>query len=199
MVDSETTDYPESYYAILDAAVEEFAAQGYAGVRMEHVARRAGFNKSLVYRFFKNRESLFQAALRRKFTQREELLAALPTQFGELLAWWSEKTRNDPLFMRMILREAIEDTGAEPVASEERTDYYQKQVDMLKVYQKNGQLPAALDSQYLFLALLSITVLPTALPQVCRLVTGLDSESVEFTQQWKQFLGGLSEHLADGD
>lgn len=73
MVESETTEYPESYYAILGAEVEEFAAQGYAGVRMEHVARRAGFNKSLVYRFFKNRESLFQAALRRKFTKREKL------------------------------------------------------------------------------------------------------------------------------
>lgn len=199
MVESELTEYPESYYAILDAAVEEFAAQGYAGVRMEHVARRAGFNKSLVYRFFKNRESLFQAALKRKFTQREELLAALPKQLGELLVWWSEKTRNDPLFMRMILREAIEDTGSEPVASAERSEYYQKQVDMLKVYQANGQLPAALDPQYLFLALLSITVLPTALPQVCRLVTGLESESFAFTQQWNQFMNGFSEHLAGND
>lgn len=46
----------DSRLSILKAAVVEFAQHGISGVRMEHVATRSGFNKALVYRYFKSRE-----------------------------------------------------------------------------------------------------------------------------------------------
>ena len=190
-------EFPESYYAILNASVEEFAEHGYTGVRMEHVAKRAGFNKSLIYRFFKNRESLFQAALNHQFTRREDLLGELPENFGDMLSSWSNKTQSDPVFMRMILREALEDTGDEPVASKARTEYYKKQIALLSEYQKQDKLPSDLKPEFLFIALLSIIVIPTALPQICRLATGSLPDSKDFQTGWHSFLGQFAEHLKD--
>lgn len=189
-------EHPPSYYAILDAAVEEFAANGYAGVRMEHVANRAGFNKSLVYRYFKNREQLFEAALRHQFSRREEGLKSLPSDFGETLYWWHTQNRENPTFLRMILREALEASGDTVVEAEGRRAYYQKQIALLEQYQEQGKLPGELPAPQLFLSLLAITILPTALPQIAELATGQPPESQAFEKQWKSFLHGFSQVLA---
>lgn len=44
---------------ILDAALEEFAARGYAGARMEDIAQRAGVAKGTLYLHFGDKEGLF--------------------------------------------------------------------------------------------------------------------------------------------
>lgn len=49
--------------AILRAALAEFAANGYAGFRMESVAARAGVGRSTVYRHWPNRAALVADAL----------------------------------------------------------------------------------------------------------------------------------------
>ena len=86
MTEKENEDRPDSYFAILEAAVQEFSERGYAGVRMEHVAKRAGFNKSLVYRFFGNKDVLFKQALSSQFKRRNELLSELPAKFEDILS-----------------------------------------------------------------------------------------------------------------
>lgn len=49
---------------ILQAALEEFIAKGYAGTRLEDVAKRAGISKGLVYVYFDTKEELFKAVIR---------------------------------------------------------------------------------------------------------------------------------------
>ncbi len=46
--------------AILDAALDEFAARGFAAARLDDVARRAGVAKGTIYIHFKDKEALFQ-------------------------------------------------------------------------------------------------------------------------------------------
>lgn len=191
--------HPPSYYAILDAAVEEFAVSGYSGVRMEHVAKRAKFNKSLIYRFFKNREQLFEAALRHQFSQREQELHSRPESLAEALQWWHKGNTSKPTFMRMILREALEGSGKTPVEAENRRQYYLKQIESLEEFQSRGELPSELPAPQLFLSLLAITIIPTALPQIAELVTGLPTESDEFEQSWMKFLEGFSTCLGKID
>ncbi len=48
---------------ILDAALSEFAANGLAGARTEHIAVAAGVNKALLYYYFESKEKLYSAAL----------------------------------------------------------------------------------------------------------------------------------------
>jgi TetR/AcrR family transcriptional regulator len=53
----------ESRSAILRAAIREFAQEGIAGARTDAIARAARVNKALLYYYFKDKESLYGAAL----------------------------------------------------------------------------------------------------------------------------------------
>ena len=59
--------------AILDAALEEFAAKGYAGARMEDIARRAGVAKGTLYLHFGDKEGLFNGLTESAFAPMHEL------------------------------------------------------------------------------------------------------------------------------
>ena len=50
--------------AILAAALDEFAAQGFAATRLDDVARRAGVAKGTIYLHFRDKEALFQDLVR---------------------------------------------------------------------------------------------------------------------------------------
>jgi AcrR family transcriptional regulator len=52
--------------AILDAALDEFSAKGFASARLEDVAKRAGIAKGTIYLYFADKESLFQELIRAK-------------------------------------------------------------------------------------------------------------------------------------
>ena len=52
--------------AILDAALDEFSARGFAAARLDDVAKRAGVAKGTIYLHFKDKESLFQELIRSK-------------------------------------------------------------------------------------------------------------------------------------
>ena len=181
--------------AILEAAVEEFIERGFAGVRMEHVAKRAGYNKALVYRWFTDRETLFREALKRRFSQRAGLLDKLPQTLPEIFRWWSQQAASDPNFMRMILREALELREKEPVHAEFRREYYRRQIEILKSFQMKKRIGAEFDPEMLFLALLSVVTLTSVLPQIVQLATGLRPEDKKFQRRWKAFLDTFAAHL----
>lgn len=50
--------------AILAAALDEFAAQGFAAARLDDVAKRAGVAKGTIYLYFADKETLFQELIR---------------------------------------------------------------------------------------------------------------------------------------
>lgn len=47
----------------LDAAIDEFAAHGIAGARVDRIAKAAEANKQLIYAYFGSKDRLFDAAL----------------------------------------------------------------------------------------------------------------------------------------
>lgn len=63
--------------SILNAAINEFAAEGIAGARIARIARTAGVNKALLYYYFQDKQTLYGAALDRVFSG---LKQALETQ-----------------------------------------------------------------------------------------------------------------------
>src|SRR5271167_1520774 len=59
-----TQDPNQRRKAILEAALEEFAARGFAATRLDDVARRAEVAKGTIYLYFRDKESLFQELVR---------------------------------------------------------------------------------------------------------------------------------------
>jgi len=62
--------------AILAAAFEAFAENGYAETRIDDVAARAGISKGLVYVYFKTKEELLKAVIRAVLVPRVDELVA---------------------------------------------------------------------------------------------------------------------------
>src|SRR5438270_12882620 len=68
--------------AILAAALDEFAAQGFAATRLDDVARRAGVAKGTIYLHFRDKEALFQELVRAVLSPLVGRLTALPMAGG---------------------------------------------------------------------------------------------------------------------
>jgi AcrR family transcriptional regulator len=64
--------------AILAAALEEFAARGFAATRLDDVARRARIAKGTIYLYFRDKESLFQELVRTMLSPLVGTIAAAP-------------------------------------------------------------------------------------------------------------------------
>lgn len=54
----------ERRQAIVDAALVEFSANGFAAARLDDIAARAGVAKGTIYLYFKDKEELFQELIR---------------------------------------------------------------------------------------------------------------------------------------
>jgi AcrR family transcriptional regulator len=63
--------------AILAAAALEFAERGFAGARVDRIARRARVNKAMLYYHFKSKQALYRTLLRRLFTLAAARLQAI--------------------------------------------------------------------------------------------------------------------------
>jgi AcrR family transcriptional regulator len=70
----DVTPQAERSLEILDAAVETFAAKGYAQTDVQEIADRVGIGKGTVYRHFGNKEALFLAAVKHA---RDKLICAV--------------------------------------------------------------------------------------------------------------------------
>jgi len=79
--------------AILEAALDEFSARGFAAARLEDVAKRAGVAKGTIYLYFADKEALFQELVR--------------FQIGPVMSAF-ETVLASPLPLKSLIDQAIE-------------------------------------------------------------------------------------------
>ena len=70
--------------AIVEAALEEFIARGFAATRLDDIAKRAGVAKGTIYLHFKDKESMFEELVRIVIVPVVERLTALPPPTGSV-------------------------------------------------------------------------------------------------------------------
>ncbi|WP_243056270.1 TetR family transcriptional regulator [Nocardioides sp. SR21] len=96
---------PDTRAAILAAARELFAAQGYAGTSVRSIAASAGVDAALVHHYFGTKDDLFVAALELPVDPRERLAGVIaegPDGAGErmvrtFLSVWDDPEHQLPL------------------------------------------------------------------------------------------------------
>lgn len=64
--------------AIVEAAMDEFIARGFAATRLDDVAKRAGVAKGTIYLHFKDKESMFEELIRTAIVPLVSRLGAMP-------------------------------------------------------------------------------------------------------------------------
>src|SRR4029079_2735720 len=93
---------------ILEAAVQEFSAKGFAGARVDVIARQARINKRMLYHYFGDKEGLFREVLRRKISERSAWLASAPDEPAEYLPYWFQLACRDRDWIRLLEWEALQ-------------------------------------------------------------------------------------------
>lgn len=178
---------------LLEAAVEEFGAKGFAGARVKQIAERAGLNQQLVSYYFGGKAGLYQALLRRwRETSADLNQPELP--LDEVVVNFLHASRANPAWARLLVWQNLADEGAEH-PDMDNTDLMQWMVADLRHRQAAGELAADLDPAYVALAVFAAGAAPFVLPQVARRVTGLDPASPDFARAYAEQLRRLVRRL----
>jgi TetR/AcrR family transcriptional regulator len=173
---------------ILAAAFQEFAAKGFAGARVDDIARRAAINKRMLYHYFGDKEELFREVLRRKMAERQAWAEATPDEPGESLPFWFDMACQDVEWVRLLEWEALQfvDTGL--IDEAKRRQATARAVGSIRRRQKLGHLSGHFDARQLLLAMVALTWFPLAFPQLTRLITGRSISESRFREGQRQFL-----------
>ncbi|MCV3271245.1 TetR/AcrR family transcriptional regulator [Roseobacter sinensis] len=109
-----TRDPERTRGKILEAALVEFAENGYDGAKVQKIASSAGCNARLIYHYFDNKDRLYMAALQRIYSeiraQEEKLrLEALPPEqaITRLVETTFDFFENNPVFLAITRSENL--------------------------------------------------------------------------------------------
>jgi TetR/AcrR family transcriptional regulator len=173
---------------ILFAALKEFAAKGFAGARVDAIARRANINKRMLYHYFGDKEELFKAVLRRKISERQSWAENLSGEPEESLPFWFEAACKDADWIRLFQWEALQGNWQKVIDEKERTEITARGLQRIKQRQARGQISPDLDPRHVMLTMRSLTMFPVAFPQLTRLITGKSVFDPKFQKERVEFL-----------
>src|SRR6266436_6167117 len=180
---------------ILRSARREFVAKGFAGARVNAIARAASVNKRMLYHYFGDKEALYRAVLREGIATNLDLVAAAPADPDDLLPFLFTRVLQRRDGIRLMQWEALGAGERKPIAEEERRKAWIEGAERLRDAQRAGRLHQDLEAEYLVLALMALTIFPRAFPQVAQMVTGVRPSDPEFQQRQARFLRHLGSHL----
>jgi AcrR family transcriptional regulator len=158
-----------------EAATVEFAARGPDGTTMARIAERAGINKERLYKYFGDKQALFETVL----SDELEKLAATVTltgvgfeDIGEFAGRTFDYHAANPHLARLLLWEGL---AGGPVPDEaNRTAHYQRKVQAVAAAQRDGVLDDDLDPAHLVFLLIALAAWWFSVPQLARMLTGAD-------------------------
>ncbi|HTV43432.1 MAG TPA: TetR family transcriptional regulator [Candidatus Sulfotelmatobacter sp.] len=173
---------------ILGAALKEFAAKGFAGARVDAIARRASINKRMLYHYFGDKEELFKAVLRRKISQRRAWAETLSGDPEETLPFWFEAACRDPEWVRLFQWEALQGNWQKVIDEKDRLEGTARGLERIRQRQERGQISSEFDPRHVMLTMRSLTMFPVAFPQLTRLITGKSIFDPQFQKERAEFL-----------
>lgn len=187
---------------VLEGAMAEFTAKGFAGARIDAVAERAGVNVRSIYQHFESKAALFDAVLGDSVRHRHEhLVEAMSGLFdgsgdpATLFPLFRGVLADNPGWVRLMAwKELSEDLDADVddfFASDDRRRLYRDEIALLDAGHDRGHLPDGLDSDLLVLALTALAAFPWFVRPLTMLLTGQRPESPEFLTRYDAFLHAL--------
>jgi AcrR family transcriptional regulator len=163
---------------ILDAAMAEFGAKGYAGARTAGIAARAGVNQQLISYHFGGKQGLL-AELRRRRQQVEASIVAPDASFDESIAAYLDATLDHPDWARLVVWQALGDCPFVEAADQEQFAAIQRSrmadaVDRIRLRQQAGELTGEVDPEFALLVAYAVIFSPITMPQFVRDIFGAD-------------------------
>ncbi len=179
---------------ILDAALKVFAARGFAGARVDEIARQAATNKRMLYHYYGSKEGLFRAVLRHKLNERVKRVEAQVegSDSASRMPLWFMQNCRDADWVRLLAWESLQTAKDRVVDETGRRRFARRTTARIRQKQRAGDLRADVPAAFLQLAKISLTMFPMALPQLARIITGRSPRDPDFQRQYSRFLETIS-------
>lgn len=163
---------------IFDAAIEEFAAHGNAGARVDRIAEKARANKESIYRYFGTKDELLRRVLDRFLDERGEQLLPQSQNVDAYAAALFRYFAAHPEFLRLSLWEGLElDAQPDAHAMDHRRRHYQEKLRSIAEQQDAGTIDPELDPRHLLVTILGIADYWHVLPQLVRVIFGTEPDA----------------------
>lgn len=194
---------------ILEAAMEEFTAKGFAGARVEAVAERADVNVRSLYKYFGSKEGLYAAVFGDSFAHRHdgvitaiEQVAVDPAHAETLITAFHEALSDNQAFTRLMTWDAMsvdpDDPDSRVVAADVRGEMYTREIGLLRDAQRASGVWQGLDPDLLLIAFMALAIYPMVTRPMTLMIAGQAPESDQFRARWDDFLERVGQSLAGG-
>jgi AcrR family transcriptional regulator len=164
-----------------EAATIEFAERGPNGTTMARIADRAGINKERLYKYFGDKESLFESVLSDEL---ERLASSVVPPDGGLedIGEFAGRTFDyygaNPQLARLLLWEGLATAAGGPIADQlNRTAHYKDKIRTYASAQREGVLDSDLSPEHLVFLIIGLAAWWFSVPQLARMLT--DAEDAE--------------------
>jgi AcrR family transcriptional regulator len=156
-----------------EAALVEFAANGYDGTTVAAIAARSGVNKERLYSYFGDKRALWEVVLT---TELERLAAAVELtgagldDVGAFAGATYDYHAAHPELGRLLQWEGLQHDP--PARVEVRTAHYREKVARFREAQRDGMLDSELEPAHLVFALIALAAWWQTVPQLAEMITG---------------------------
>jgi AcrR family transcriptional regulator len=157
-----------------EAATAEFAERGPDGTTMARIAERAGINKERLYKYFGDKQALFETVLTDELDKLAASVAPVPgfEDIGEFAGRTFDYHTAHPQLVRLLLWEGL---AGDRIADEaDRTAHYQDKARAYAAAQRDGVLDGDLDPEHLVFMIIGLSAWWASAPQLARMLTGAD-------------------------
>jgi AcrR family transcriptional regulator len=157
-----------------EAATAEFAEHGPDGTTMAAIAERAGINKERLYKYFGDKQALFETVLTDELDKLAASVAPIPgfEEIGEFAGRTFDYHAANPQLVRLLLWEGLAGVPVADAAS--RTAHYQDKAQAYAAAQRAGILDGDVDPEHLVFMIIGLAAWWAAAPQLARMLTGAD-------------------------
>jgi TetR/AcrR family transcriptional regulator len=186
---------------ILDAALEVFAAYGFQGARIDQIAAAASLSKPNLLYYFRTKEDLYTAVLRRTLDMWLEPLRELDASsdprvaLGAYIARKLDYSRSHPTASRLFAMEMLQ--GAPHLGSAltgNLRDMVEAKSSIIETWIREGRL-RPIDPKHLIFAIWATTQHYADFGIQIRSLTGKSIENIDF---YEATLATLTSILLDG-
>jgi len=157
-----------------EAATAEFAEHGPDGTTMARIAERAGINKERLYKYFGDKQALFETVLTDELDKLAASVAPVPgfEDIGEFAGRTFDYHTAHPELIRLMLWEGL--AGGRIADEANRTAHYKVKAGAYAAAQRDGVLDGDVDPEHLVFMIIGLSAWWASAPQLARMLTGAD-------------------------
>ncbi len=166
--------------AIYEAAVQEFVNYGFAGARVERIARNANVDKKAIYFYFGDKRGLYEEVLDVELSSTDDDVPIDPRDMAGYVARLFDHQRSNPGHLRLIMWQALEFDGSEEFPGKEGgTAYCHQRPGPISEAQAQGTVDPTLDAAGAWLALTGMVDWVLGVSTMTRMTFGDDPERLD--------------------